>query len=209
MEPMALLFGGPAGDPSDISQNIVLAWQRFLTVSPWEAGDVQQELQAVFNEEFVPTASGSPIGTIGVIDGSGFVKRGTESVGVQRQWCGRLGKQENCQVGVFLLGATPGGTALLDHQLYLPETWAKDMARRKKTRVPPDITFQTKPQIAAALLARSSVRFDWVTADEEFGRDGGFLDALEQAHQRYLLEVPADTTVWAEKPLRQTPDELV
>jgi len=209
VEPMALRFGGATDDQPKIDQNIVLAWQRFLTVSPWEAQDVQQELQAVFNEEFVPTASHSPIGTVGVIDGSGFVKRGTESVGVQRQWCGRLGKQENCQVGVFLLGATPGGTALLDHQLYLPETWAKDMARRRKTRVPADITFQTKPQIAATLLARSSVRFDWLTADEELGRDGGFLDALEQAHQRYLLEVPADTTVWAEKPLRQTPDELV
>jgi len=209
VEPMALRFGGATDDQPKIDQNIVLAWQRFLTVSPWEAQDVQQELQAVFNEEFVPTASGSPIGTVGVIDGSGFVKRGTQSVGVQRQWCGRLGKQENCQVGVFLLGATPGGTALLDHQLYLPETWAKDMARRRKTRVPADINFQTKPQIAATLLARSSVRFDWVTADEEFGRDGSFLDALEQAHQRYLLEVPADTTVWAEKPLRQTPDELV
>ena len=209
MEPMALLFGGPTDDQPNIDQNVVLAWQRFLTVSPWETQDVQQEIQAVFNEEFVPTASGSPIGTVGVIDGSGFVKRGTESVGVQRQWCGRLGKQENCQVGVFLLGATPGGTALLDHQLYLPDTWAKDMARRKKTRVPPEITFQTKPQIAAVLVARSSVRFDWITADEEFGRDGDFLDALEQGQQRYLVEVPADTTVWADKPLRQTPDEFV
>lgn len=131
---MALRFGGATDDQPKIDQNIVLAWQRFLTVSPWEAQDVQQELQAVFNEEFVPTASRSPIGTVGVIDGSGFVKRGTESVGVQRQWCGRLGKRENCQVGVFLLGATPGGTALLDHQLYLPERWAKDKARRKNAR---------------------------------------------------------------------------
>ena len=209
VEPMALLFGGPSDQQASIDQNVVLAWQRFLTVSPWEARNVQQELQAVFNEEFVPSASQSPTGTVGVIDGSGFVKRGTESVGVQRQWCGRLGKKENCQVGVFLLGATPAGTALLDAQLYLPETWAADAARRKKTRVPPQVTFQTKPQIAAALVARSSVRFDWIAADEEFGRDGGFLDAMEQRHQRYLLEVPADTTVWAEKPLRQTPDELV
>ena len=209
VEPMALLFGGPSDEQPNIDQNIVLAWQRFLTVSPWEARDVQQELQAVFNEEFVPTASQSPIGTVGVIDGSGFVKRGTESVGVQRQWCGRMGKKENCQVGVFLLGATPAGTALLDHQLYLPETWAADAVRRKKTRVPSEVTFQTKPQIAAALVARSSVRFDWITADEEFGRDGDFLDALEQGQQRYLVEVPADTTVWAEKPLRQTPDEFV
>jgi SRSO17 transposase len=209
VEPMALVFGGSSPNQPEIEQSVALAWQRFLTVSPWEANAVQQELQAVFNEEFVPTASQSPIGTVGVIDGSGFVKHGPESVGVQRQWCGRLGKKENCQVGVFLLGVTPAGNALLDHQLYLPETWAADEARRKRTRVPPEITFQTKPQIAAALVARSTVHFDWVTADEEFGRDGGFLDTLESRNQRYLVEVPADTTVWPDKPLRQTPDELV
>ena len=209
VEPMALVFGGSSPDQPEIEQSVALAWQRFLTCSPWEAEDVQQEIQAVFNEEFVPTASQSPIGTVGVIDGSAFVKHGKESVGVQRQWCGRLGKKENCQVGVFLLGVTPAGSALLDHQLYLPETWAADALRRKKTRVPAEIAFQTKPQIAAALLARSSVHFDWITADEEFGRDGDFLDALERDNQRYLVEVPANTTVWANEPLRQTPDELV
>jgi SRSO17 transposase len=209
VEPMALVFGGSSADQPEIQQRVALAWQRFLTVSPWEAQAVQQELQAVFNEEFVPTAAQSPVGTVGVIDGSSFVKRGTESVGVQRQWCGRLGKEENCQVGVFLVGVTPAGSALLDHQLYLPETWAADIVRRQKTRVPPEITFQTKPQIAATLVARSSVHFDWITADEEYGRDGDFLDALEGSNQRYLVEVPANTTVWADKPLRQTPDELV
>jgi len=209
IEPMAMVFGGSSPDQAEIEQRVVLAWQRFLTVSPWEARAVQQQIQAVFNEEFVATASQSPIGTVGVIDGSSFVKRGTESVGVQRQWCGRVGKTENCQVGVFLLGVAPAGSVLLDHQLYLPEAWAADAARRQKTRVPPEITFQTKPQIAAALVARSCVRFDWVTADEEFGRDGDFLDALEGSHQRYLVEVPANTTVWAGQPLRQTPDELV
>jgi len=209
VEPMALVFGGTSPDQPEIEQSVALAWQRFLTCSPWEAQEVQREIQAVFNEEFVPTASRSPIGTVGVIDGSGFVKHGRESVGVQRQWCGRVGKKENCQVGVFLLGVTPAGSVLLDHQLYLPEAWAADATRRKKTRVPPEITFQTKPQIAAALLARSSVHFDWITADEEFGRDGDFLDALERSNQRYLVEVPANTTVWADKPLRQTPDELV
>jgi SRSO17 transposase len=209
VEPMAMVFGGPTEVELEIDQRIVLAWQRFLTVSRWEAEAVQQEIQAVFKEEFVPTAGEWAIGTVGVIDGSGFVKHGSESVGVQRQWCGRVGKKENCQVGVFLLGATPAGNALLDHQLYLPEKWAEDAARRKKTRVPAEVTFRTKPQIAAALLARSTVGFDWVTADEEFGRDGAFLDALEEGHQRYLLEIPCDTTVWTTKPMRQTPDEFV
>ncbi len=152
VEPMALRFGGPSVRRPLIDQNVVLAWQRFLTVSPWEANAVQREIQAVFVEEFVPSASEWAIGTVGVIDGSGFVKRGTHSVGVARQWCGRLGKVENCQVGVFLLGVTPAGASLLDHQLFLPEEWAGDAERRKKTRVPEEIAFQTKPQIAAALL---------------------------------------------------------
>jgi SRSO17 transposase len=206
---MALVFGGLSSDQSKIEASVALAWQRFLTQSPWEAKAVQQEIQAVFNEEFVPTAAQSPIGTVGVIDGSAFVKRGPQSVGVQRQWCGRFGKKENCQVGVFLLGVTPGGNALLDHQLYLPETWAADMSQRQKTRVPPEITFQTKPKIAGALVVRSAVHFDWITADEEFGRDGEFLDVLESRHQRYLVEVPVNTTVWLAKPVRQTPDEFV
>ena len=85
---------------------------------------MQQEIQAVFTEEFVPAVRQWPLGTVGVIDSSGFVKRGSERVGVARQWCRRLGKMENCQVGVFLLGVTLAGTALLDHRLYLPESWA-------------------------------------------------------------------------------------
>jgi SRSO17 transposase len=209
VEPMALVFGGPSPWEVEISRSNVLAWQRFLTVSPWEAQAVQREIQAVFNEEFVPTAREWAIGTVGVIDGSAFVKRGSESVGVQRQWCGRLGKQENCQVGVFLVGVTPAGTVLLDHQLYLPEAWAGDAARRKATRVPEEITFQTKPQIADVLVGRTAVRFDWVTADEEFGHDGALLDALERRPQRYLVEIPCDTTVWTERPMRATPDEFV
>lgn len=209
VEPMALAFGGPSEEVVDVDQRVVLSWQRFLTVSPWEAREVQQEIQAVFNEEFVPTATRWSAGTVGVIDGTAFTKRGTHSVGVKRQWSGRLGKKENCQVGVFLIGTTPGGTVLLDHQLYLPKEWVEDAARREKTRVPAEVTFQTKPQIAVELVGRCSVRFDWITADAEYGRDGDFLDALERGKQRYLVEVPANTTVWAEKPLRATPDAMV
>jgi SRSO17 transposase len=119
VEPMALVFGGPSESEAEIKRSNVLAWQRFLTVSPWEAQDVQREIQALFQEQFTPTAGQWGIGTVGVIDGWGFVKRGRQSVGVQRQWCGRVGKKENCQVGVFLLGATPAGNVLLDHRLYL------------------------------------------------------------------------------------------
>jgi SRSO17 transposase len=93
-EPMALTFGTPGGD--GVSQNQVLALQRFLTASPWEATAVQREIQAVFAQRLVPSADQWPIGTVGVIDDSGFAKKGAESVGVDRQYCGRLGKTKNC-----------------------------------------------------------------------------------------------------------------
>lgn len=206
-EPMALLFGEPEED--GISQNQVLALQRFLTYSPWDFHGIQREIQAVFAEEMVPSTASWPIGTVGVIDESGFVKQGTHSVGVQRQYCGRVGKRENCQVGVFLVGVTPAGSALLDQQLYLPEEWAGDTKRREETSVPADISFQTKPQIGIELLQRTHtnglVKLDWITADEFYGRNGDFLDALEASQQRYVVEVPINTTVWSVDPQTQVP----
>ena len=191
----------------------VLAMQRFLTHSPWEATAVQAEIQAVFAEEFMPAASQWPLGTVGVIDESSFIKQGTESVGVARQWCGRLGQVANCQTGVFLLGVTPAGTTLLEHQLFLPEAWAGDKARRKKTRVPKEVTFQTKPQIARQLLERvqanGQVRFDWIVADEGYGRSGEWFDWLEASQQRYVIEIPANTSFALSPPTQLTPDETV
>jgi SRSO17 transposase len=207
-EPMALIFGEPDEDDG-IGQNQVLALQRFLTYSPWDFQDIQQQIQAVFAEELVPSTATWPIGTVGVIDGSSFVKKGIESVGVKRQYCGRLGKTENCQVGVFLTGVTPAGTALLDHQLYLPKEWASNAKRRKKVHVPKEVRFRTQPQLAADLLRRTQeagvVRFDWVVADEAFGSNGTLLDILEERQQNYLLEVPVTTTVWTVDPAGEVP----
>jgi SRSO17 transposase len=206
-EPIALTFGQP--DDEGISQNQVLALQRFLTYSPWSAQEVHREIQSVFAQRLVPSTVDWPIGTVGVIDESGFVKKGKESVGVKRQYCGRVGKKENCQVGVFLVGVTPAGCALLDQQLYLPKCWAGDAQRRDKTAVPTEITFQTKPQIGIELLRRTRtqglVNFDWVIADEFYGHNGAFLDDLEQMQQRYVVEVPVNTTVWTVDPKTQVP----
>jgi SRSO17 transposase len=207
VEPMALTFGEP--DDDGIGQNQVLSLQRFLTYSPWASSAVQRETQAVFAEQLVPSTAEWSIGTVGVIDESGFVKKGTHSVGVERQYCGRVGKKENCQVGVFLVGVTPAGSALLEHQLYLPATWAADADRREKAAVPQEIAFQTKPQIGIELLRRTRahglVKFDWVIADEFYGHNGEFLDDLEQMQQRYVVEVPVNTTVWAVDPQTQVP----
>ena len=172
VEPMALRFArSPGGGPA--MQNEVVAMQGFITDSPWEAGDVFTEIQAVFAGEFVPTTQQWPIGTVGVIDESGYVKAGSQSVGVARQWCGRLGKAANCQVGVFLVGVTPGGTA--SGRAVVPHRGVDSgPTAAKKTRVPRGVKFQSKPQIAAEMIRRAlatgKVHFDWITADEPLRR---------------------------------------
>lgn len=203
IEPIALQFAR-APDGTAATQNEVVALQGFITDSPWEAANVFGEIQAVFAEELMPTSAQWSIGTVGVIDESGFVKAGTESVGVANQWCGRLGKAANCQVGVFLTGVTPGGTAFLDSQLFLTQEWIADKARRKKTRVPRKVKFQSKPLIAAEMIRRTvaagKVHFDWITADELYGASGEFLDALEEMGQRYVVETRKNTVVWTVDP---------
>ena len=132
-----------------------------------------------------------------VIDPSAFPKKGTESCGVGRQWCGRLGKVDNCQVGVFLAYAAKAGYAPLDRRLYLPEDWADDEARREKCHVPPEVKFQEKWRIALDLLDRSlpGLPHGWITGDDEFGRASEFRAKLRLRQERYVLDVPCNTTV--------------
>ena len=203
IEPIALSVG----------DGQVSALQKFINSAPWDHDDIQAELQATFVDALVPTAADNPIGTVGVVDESGFAKKGQHSVGVARQHNGRLGKEDNCQVGIFLVGVTPGGSALLDHQLYLPAEWcaAGKVAaeRRQKAHIPETVAFRTQPQIAAALIrqtvALGVVSLDWVTADEEYGTNGAFLDEVEPLELRYVVEVPVSTTVWTEDPASWVP----
>src|SRR5205823_9016198 len=132
----------------------VRALQAFLAASPWDYRPLQQEIQAVFAESLVPSTTGWSVGTVAVFDESAHPKKGEHSVGVTRQWCGRLGKKDNCQVGVFLVGVTPAGCALLDHRIYLPEDWVLDRGRRAEVGVPRSVTFRTKPEIGLDLHAR-------------------------------------------------------
>ena len=209
VEAIALEFA-EGRDDHPVGQNEVLNLQGFLTESPWDPADVQREIQATFAEELVPSAANGSIGVVGVLDGSSFVKRGSESVGVKRQWCGRLGKTENCQVAEFLIGVTPDGCVALDQQLYLPHEWIADKSRRNKTRVPKQVTYRSQNQIALDSLRRVAsnghVHFDWVTADAHYGDDGELLDALESDSQRYLLEGRAEKTFWTVDPASQVPD---
>ena len=139
----------------NVGDGQVSALRKFINVAPWDFADVQ----AVFADEPVPTAAGRPVGVVGVIDESGFSKKGDHSAGAARQHNGRLGKEDNRQVGVYLVGVTPGGSAPPDHRLYLPESWCEDTEaceeRRDKVHIPEDVAFQTEPQIAAGLIRRS------------------------------------------------------
>src|SRR3954470_19384388 len=203
IEPMALTVGH--GDVSGL--------QKFVGAAPWQDDGVMAEAQSLFADELAPSAAGSPVGVVGVIDESAFAKKGAHSAGVARQHNGRLGKEDNCQVGVFLVGVTPGGSALLDHQLFLPESWCAQTPetrdRRERAHIPEEVPFRTKPRIAAELVrnvaATGTVALDWVVADSEYGRAGHFLDELELLEQRYVLEVPVTSVFWTADPAACVP----
>ncbi len=198
VEPMALRF----------AEGNVVPMQRFLTRGCWDAVDVQREVQAVAAQRLTPSATGTAVGPVLVIDESGFTKKGTHSVGVARQHNGRLGKVDNCQVGVFLTYATPAGSALLDHRLYLPKEWVNDPKRREETRIPDDVVFRTKPQLAGDMIKAARINglpHDWIVADELYGRNGILLGRLEAMNERYVMEVPVNTTVWTKDPATEIP----
>jgi SRSO17 transposase len=164
--------------------------QHFVGAGKWDDAAVVAELRQHVSEEL-----GAPDGVL-ILDGSAFPKKGTDSCGVARQWCGRLGKLDNCQVGVFVGYASRRGQALIDCRLYLPAEWAEDTARRRQGHVPPEVTFQTKLDIGLDLLARCrDVPHGWVAGDDEFGRSAAFRQQLRRRHERYLLDVPSNTLV--------------
>jgi SRSO17 transposase len=165
--------------------------QFFVGSGKWDDEAVMGELRDHVREELA-----DPDGVV-VIDPSAFPKKGTESCGVARQWCGRLGKVDNCQVGVFLAYATSAGYAPLDRRLYLPEEWADDEARRQKCHVPADVKFQERWRLALDLLDRSlpGLPHGWIVGDDELGRPAEFRAALRRRKERYVLDVPCNTTV--------------
>jgi SRSO17 transposase len=132
-----------------------------------------------------------------VFDPSAFAKKGTESVGVQRQWCGRLGKVENCQVGIYLGYVSRREHALVDFRLFLPREWAKDKKRRAKAGVPKEVRFQTRHELMLKMLdAHGAVLpHAWIAGDDELGRSSWFRQELRQRNERYLLAVPSNTLV--------------
>lgn len=147
-----------------------------------------------------------------ILDGSDCAKQGDHSVGVQRQWCGELGKRANCQAGIYLGYSSSKGYSLLDCRLYMPQGWFTPAygERRYKCQVPIDLTFQTKNQLAwemiLALHPADTLPARWITMDEAFGRDTKLLDQIERTTDYYYLaEVPKDTQVWRQAPETQLP----
>lgn len=168
--------------------------QRLLAGAKWDAEAVRDDLR-----DDVVAHLGDPAAVL-VIDETGFLKQGTKSVGVKRQYSGTAGRIANCQVGVFLTYASPAGHVLLDRELYLPQEWASNPARRQEAGVPDAVTFATKPELARRLLERTlavGVPAAWVTGDRIYGGDRRLRVWLEQRGQPFVLAVAKDEPLWA------------
>ena len=167
--------------------------QRLLNAADWDADAIRDDLRSYVAEHL-----GDPAGVL-VVDETGFVKKGTKSAGVQRQYTGTVGKKENCQVGVFLAYASPRGRAFLDRELYLPREWADDEERRREAAVPDEVAFATKPQLARAMLerARDAGVVGWVTADTVYGGDRRLRVWLEEQAWPHVLAVKRTEPLWA------------
>lgn len=172
----------------DLDRQVI---QRFVGEVDWDHDPLIGELtrQAAH-------AIGRPDAVL-VFDPPAFPKKGTASVGVKRQWCGRLGKLDNCQVGVFLGYVSDEAHALVDFRLYLPREWAKDRKRRKTAGVPEGVKYRTRHELALEMLQRrgGTLPHGWVAGDDEMGRPAWFRQRLAHDQERYLLAVPANTTV--------------
>lgn len=176
--------------------------QRLLYSAQWDADAARDELQCFVIEEF-----GDEDG-VGVVDETGFLKKGNKSVGVKRQYSGTAGKVENCQIGTFLVYVSPRGFAFLDRRLYLPKEWCADAERRAEAKVPPEVEFRTKPQQAVEMLKHAwelGVPMRWVTGDEVYGNDPALRDAVAEEGRLYVLAVSSNTPVWVERPLVEEP----
>src|SRR5262245_24221214 len=165
--------------------------QKFIGQADWDHGPLLAELTRQ-----VGAAVGEADGVL-VFDPSAFPKKGTESVGVQRQWCGRLGKIDNCQVGIYLAYVARAEHALVDFRLYLPREWATDRKRRAKAGVPKAVRFRTRHALALDMLDQRGAQLPhtWVSGDDEMGRSAWFRQQLRQRGERYLLAVPSNTLV--------------
>lgn len=170
-------------------ERLPLQW--FIGVSAWDDRPLRDELARQIGQSL-----GEPNGVL-VFDPSAFPKSGRESVGVARQWCGRLGKVENCQVAVYLGYVSSREHALVDMRLYLPKEWTRDAKRKKKAGVPQGTRYRTRHQLCLEMLDSRGPELphQWITGDDELGRPYWFRRCLRQRGEQYLLAVPSNTLI--------------
>jgi len=169
--------------------------QRLLGRARWDADELRDELIRYAAHHLMDRKNRGVL----IVDETGFLKKGDKSAGVQRQYSGTAGRIENCQIGVFLALSTPRGRALVDRELYLPESWCEDLPRCRAAGVPEGRTFAAKPQLAMRMLRRA---FDagldptFVLADEVYGNDGKFRRFLEDRGQPFVVAVSCQQRLW-------------
>ncbi|MFC9846312.1 IS701 family transposase [Streptomyces sp. NPDC060223] len=166
--------------------------QRLLNGARWNADDLRDDLQ-----HYVAERLGEPDGIL-ILDDTGFLKKGTTSAGVQRQYSGTAGRTENCQIGVFAAYATTRGRALVDRELYLPKSWTDDRDRCRAAHIPDERAFATKPDLAKTMVLRaitSPLPIAWVTADSAYGQEWRLRRMLEETGLGYVLAVPKSQQV--------------
>ena len=166
--------------------------QRLLRRADWDVDGVRDDIRGYVVEQL-----GDPDGVL-IADDTGFLKKGTRSAGVQRQYSGTAGRTENCQVGVFLGYASEHGHALIDRELYLPQSWAEEAERRRAAGIPEDVEFTTKPRQAQAMISRAiaaGVPFAWFTADETYGQAKYLQAWLEGQDVSYVMAIRCSDTL--------------
>ena len=176
----------------------------FVSDSPWEHEPVLNHIQRDVTQYIGDRKNGALH-----VDESCFPKQGRDSVGVQRQYCGRLGKIANCQVGVFLGYNNGPYRTLIDERLYLPQEWTTDQVRRAKCDVPDDVVFKTKNELAWEMILhakKNHVPFGWIGMDCFYGKDAWLRERIDQAGMLYMADIRCDTLVWRERPEIQMPE---
>jgi SRSO17 transposase len=165
--------------------------QHFIGCAQWDHQPLMMELARQVGEEL-----GEADGVI-VLDPSGFPKQGKKSVGVARQWCGRLGKVDNCQVAIYMAYVSRRDHALVNARLYLPKEWTKDRKRCQAAGVPKEVRFQTRHVQALEMLSEQGhlLPHAWVAGDDEMGRKAGFRQDLNDRGEQYLLAVPSNLLI--------------
>lgn len=180
--------------------------QRLLRRADWDVDGVRDDLR-----DYVVEHLGEREGVL-IVDDTGFLKKGTRSAGVQRQYSGTAGRTENCQIGTFLAYASQRGHALIDRELYLPESWTSDRDRCRAAGIPDEVEFTTKPRQAMAMLTRAfqaAVPFSWITTDEAYGQVKYLRVWLEERDAAYVLATKRNDTLITTNGGQARADELI